>query len=176
MGARPAAASPGHERQARARCRTKPPFAPADRSAAGKAKHGRRSRNDETPLSVPGCRYGNRGGRGFRDLMTAADRNPDLRPRGYDDRFIEIGGFVCLLTGTKEKRLGRDRDLSNARGQVIDIDPDPKTPGEPNVRVKGKDTDGKAFEITVETGPDRPSRGQGQSRHRTRGGTRGRGT
>ncbi len=87
------------------------------------------------------------------DSETAADWNLDLHPRGHDDRFIEIGGLIRLRTGTKEKRFGRDRDLSNARGQVIDIDPDPKIPGEPNIRVKGKDNDGKGFEITVK--PDR---------------------
>jgi Zeta toxin len=56
--------------------------------------------------------------------------DPDLHPRGNDGQFINSGGAVRLRgngpNGTK---------LDGLRGVVQGIDPDPKSPGRPNIRV-----------------------------------------
>ena len=66
--------------------------------------------------------------------LLAARFNPDLHPRGKDGKFIEKLGIVKLLnTG----------DLSNRRARVEAIEPDPRSPGNPNIRVRLLDEQGQ---------------------------------
>jgi GNAT superfamily N-acetyltransferase len=70
----------------------------------------------------------------FQALTAARSFNPDLHPRGKDGKFIEKLGFV-KLSGMFEAPNGKRFNLEGARGQVRSIDPDPATPGKPNVTV-----------------------------------------
>jgi hypothetical protein len=58
------------------------------------------------------------------------DWSPDLHPRGKDGKFISTGGSV-KLSGKGPNGV----KLDGLRGVVQGIDPDPKTPGRPNIRV-----------------------------------------
>jgi hypothetical protein len=69
--------------------------------------------------------------------------NPDLHPRGRDGQFIENGGDVELVDFSGLKN--HHPELEHARGQVVGIEPDPQSPGAPNIRVRLKDGN----EVTV---------------------------
>ena len=73
--------------------------------------------------------------------------NPDVHPRGHDGKFIEKFGIIKLLGG-KAGGFGRKKDLTNQRGEVTEIIPDPKTPGKPTIRVKLMDGN------TIDVKPD----------------------
>ena len=83
------------------------------------------------------------------DTLTAAVWDADLHPRGHDGKFIETFGIVKLLGGKGGGgRFGKS-DLTGKRGEVVAINPDPKTPGRPNIRVRMTDDKGREFEIDV---------------------------
>ena len=75
-------------------------------------------------------------------LLARTDFNPDLHPRGHDGKFIEKFGIVKLL-GNVIAPDGRKVDATGRRGVVEGIDPDPRTPGRPNIRVRMIDKDGR---------------------------------
>ncbi len=58
------------------------------------------------------------------------DFDPDLHPRGNDGKFISTGGGV-RLSGKGPNGV----KLDGLRGVVQGIDPDPRSPGKPNIRV-----------------------------------------
>ena len=68
-------------------------------------------------------------------LTAARSFNPDLHPRGRDGRFIEKFGLVRLFGVTGRGKGGQSVDLNGRRGRVESIEPDPKSPGRPNVKV-----------------------------------------
>lgn len=74
--------------------------------------------------------------------IVAADWNPDLHPRGRDGKFIETLGLVQLVDFLFRGGDGRTKNLSGRRGKVVDIEPDPKQPGNPTIRVAVMDDTG----------------------------------
>lgn len=82
-------------------------------------------------------------------LAVGPNFDPDLHPRGHDGQFIEKFGIVKLLGTLKTGRLGRKTDLTGQRGEVVDIIPDRKRPGNPTIRVKVKDKKGRDALIDV---------------------------
>ena len=63
---------------------------------------------------------------------------PDLHPRGKDGKFIEKFGLIDLIDmpGFRHGQRGDKK----VQGQVVDIIPDPKRPGDPIIRVKMTDS------------------------------------
>lgn len=86
-----------------------------------------------------------------RDGLTAASRgfNPDMHPRGKDGKFIVKFGFVNVLLNALQQDESSKTKFSptgakkNQRGRVVDIIPDPKNPGDPDIRVEIMDSNGK---------------------------------
>ena len=74
--------------------------------------------------------------------LTAADFQPDLHPRGRDGKFIEKFGLIELF-GKFRTSTGKEIDATGKRGRVESIQPDPNTPGRPNIRVNMLGKDGK---------------------------------
>lgn len=66
-----------------------------------------------------------------------------LHPRGHDGKFIEVGALMKLVDFHAKDRNGKDVDLSNRRAKVESITHDDKHPGQPDVRVRLLDKDGK---------------------------------
>lgn len=87
--------------------------------------------------------------------VAAGRFNPDMHPRGMDGTFIEKLGIVDIVNfKTKSTIDGKDETINKQRGQVVAITPDPKKPGQPDIRVVFKDPKtGKPSEsITVKPG------------------------
>lgn len=75
-------------------------------------------------------------------LTAAPDFDPNLHPRGFDGRFIEVLGFVDLINPSEPDRLGQ-------RGQVVKIVPNPKTPGAPDITVRLARGNGKYHDVVA---------------------------
>jgi hypothetical protein len=70
--------------------------------------------------------------------ITAATRvfNPDLHPRGKDGKFIHKFGFITALFKSIDGKQIRGGKGETRRARVVDITPDPKTPGNPTLKVE----------------------------------------
>ena len=70
--------------------------------------------------------------------LTAAPRefSADLHPRGRDGKFIEKYGLVKLIGASAKGNRGENVDLTGQRGKVVQITPDPKNPGQPEILVQ----------------------------------------
>lgn len=73
--------------------------------------------------------------------------NPDLHPRGRDGRFIEKLGIIELFDLGGNVKDGR-------RGTVVDITPDPKSPGRPVIKVRVDDPNTGKTQMYVDVRPE----------------------
>ena len=101
------------------------------------------------------------------DLLAAAEGliaarvfNPDLHPRGRDGKFIHKFGIVKLFDVFFNGKDGGTK-YDGRRAKVLGINPDPKNPGKPKIRVGVLDKDDKpsvVFDVTpdkVEMAPEK---------------------
>ncbi len=83
-------------------------------------------------------------------LVAFGDFTPDLHPRGKDGKFIEKFGLVDVF-GLGGFQHGQ-RGSPHVQGEIAEIIPNPKKPGDPTIRVKMTDPrwDPKKFGPTVD--------------------------
>lgn len=73
------------------------------------------------------------------------DFNPDLHPRGKDGKFIVKFGFVLATLREFVDGAPGSGPERQYRSRVVDITPDPSSPGNPVVRLEVFDRDGKVL-------------------------------